>query len=47
MNSDCIVTGGGRAGGPVWPRSSRGFQAFCSSKVGSAQGCTSPEQKTA
>jgi len=47
MNSDCIVLGGGGIGGFVWPNSSMGFQVFCSSMIGSAQGCNSPEQKIA
>lgn len=47
INSDCMVFGGGGTGGFVCPNSSIGFQAFCSSNVGSAQGCNSPEQKIA
>lgn len=45
MNSDCMILGGGGTGGFVCPKSSSGFQLFCSSNVGSAHSCNSPEQK--
>ena len=47
MNSDCIVTGGEQANELVCRKSSRGFKLSCAFELGSAQGCSSPEQKIA